>query len=38
MLRWHRGEAESNWLRRTTEDAKNDDKGRAGEEREGQPY
>ena len=28
MTRWHRDEAESSWLRHTTEDAKSDDKGR----------
>ena len=35
MTRWHRDEAESSWLRHTTEDAKSDDKGRGGREREG---
>ena len=30
MARWHRDEAESSWLRHTTEDAKSDDKGMAG--------
>ena len=30
MTRWHRDEAESSWLRHTTEDAKSDDKGRRG--------
>ena len=30
MMRWHRDEAESSWLRHTTEDAKSDDKGRGG--------
>ena len=30
MTRWHRDEAESSWLRHTTEDAKSDDKGMAG--------
>ena len=28
MTRWHRDEAESSWLRHTTEDAKSGDKGR----------
>ena len=28
MTGWHRDEAESSWLRHTTEDAKSDDKGR----------
>ena len=27
MTRWHRDEAESNWLRHATEDAKSDDRG-----------
>ena len=30
MTRWHRGDAESSWLRHATEDAKSDDKGREG--------
>ena len=30
MTRWHRDEAESSWLRHATEDAKSDDKERAG--------
>ena len=30
MTRWHRDEAESSWLRHTTQDAKNYDKGRRG--------
>ena len=30
MTRWHRDEAESSWLRHTTEDAKSDYKGRGG--------
>ena len=33
MTRWHRGDAESSWLRHATEDAKSDDKGRRGGER-----
>ena len=28
MTWWHRNEAESSWLRHTTEDAKSDDNGR----------
>ena len=28
MTRWHRDEAESSWLRHTTQGAKSDDKGR----------
>ena len=32
MTGWRRDEAESSWLRHTTEDAKIDDKGRGGEE------
>ena len=28
MTRWHRDEAESSWLRHTTDDAKSDHKGR----------
>ena len=35
MTRWHRDEAESSWLRHTTEDAKSDDKGRGEEEERG---
>ena len=30
IMRWHRDEAESSWLRRETEDAKSDDKARWG--------
>ena len=35
VTRWHRDEADSSWLRHTTEDAKSDDKGREGGERRG---
>ena len=31
MTRWHRDEAESSWLRHTTQDAKSDHKGMGGE-------
>ena len=30
MTRWHRGEAEKNWLRHTAQDAKSSDKGKPG--------
>ena len=30
MTRWQRDEAESSWLRHTTEDAKSDDRGKNG--------
>ena len=30
FMRWHRGEAESSWLRHAAEDAKSDNKGGGG--------
>ena len=32
FMRWHRGEAESSWLRHAAEDAKSDDKENGGGE------